>query len=661
MSRFETSRRATRQNAWVAFVRDGDEQVLKDLPPALAQSWCRARACGVDPALHSLPLLRARPQQTGNFLRRELLNATENFFQSVVSSSDEPRLLLILADADGTVIKRSGSRALLRVADRFNIVPGAVAAEQFIGTNACAEALYTRQISRVDLYEHYCEAFFEFADIAAPILDPSSGAVLGSLDLVQWKKPLNDQLHLLIRTAVGSFESHLREHAQWDYICLLENLQRHSCGYGVAALLLDDDGIIRAASPECAHWIGGGRSLFRGQAVTSVPELQHLDDETLSKVLRQKSLRPVPIPLTDGERGVLLTRVESTDSSLGGRILVRFIRNDASRDPARRAGAILPFGDFVGRDPGLLRLLEYAAKVAGTNAPVFITGETGTGKELLARGIHLASGRSAGPFVAINCGAIGADLVAAELFGYVAGAFTGATRAGREGKFVLADGGTLFLDEITESSPAFQVALLRVLQEGEVIPVGSDSPVKVDVRVIAACNRRVDEALKAQQLRHDLYYRLCSLTLDLPSLRERRSDIPLLATHILAGLEPVCEITAEALDTLRKYLFPGNVRELQSIMQRAVLVASNNVIQRSDLSAHMLGDSLCAADAVYDAAELSLQEMECQTIRAALLAHGGNAQKAAKTLGIPRSTLYRKIERLGLKELLGEFRRSCNS
>jgi transcriptional regulator of acetoin/glycerol metabolism len=661
MSRFETSRRAARQNAWAAFVRDGDERALKDLPPALAQSWCRARACGVDPALHSLPVARARPPRSGDFLRRELLNATENFFQSAVGASDKPRLMLILADADGTVIKRSGSRALLRVADRFNIVPGAVASEQFIGTNACAEALYTRQISRVDLYEHYCEAFFEFADIAAPILDPSSGAVLGSLDVVQWKKPLNEQLHLLIKTAVGSFESHLREHAQWDYICLLENLQRQSCGYGAAALLLDDGGVIRAASAECAHWIGGGQSLFRGQAVTSVPELQHLDEETLSEVLRQKSSHPAPIPVTDGEREVLLTRVDSAGASLGGRILVQFRRSDASRGPARRAGAIRPFGEFVGRDPGLLRLLEYAAKVAGTDAPVFITGETGTGKELLARGIHLVSGRSAGPFVAINCGAIGADLAAAELFGYVAGAFTGATRAGREGKFVLADGGTLFLDEITESSPAFQVALLRALQEGEVIPVGSDSPVKVDVRVIAACNRRVDEALQAQQLRHDLYYRLCSLTLDLPPLRDRESDIPLLATHILAGLAPACEITTEALDTLQRYLFPGNVRELQSIMQRAVLVASNNVIQRSDLSVHVLGDSLCAPDTAYGAAELSLHEMECQTIRAALLAHGGNAREAAKALGIPRSTLYRKIARFDLKDLLCELRSRANS
>jgi len=190
--------------------------------------------------------------------------------------------------------------------------------------------------------------------------------------------------------------------------------------------------------------------------------------------------------------------------------------------------------------------------------------------------------------------------------------------------------------------------------------VGSDSPVKVDVRVVAACNRRADEALQAQKLRHDLYYRLCSLPLDLPPLRERASDIPLLATHILAGLSPACAIATEALNVLQRYFFPGNVRELQSILQRAVLVARNNVIQRSDLSVHVLGDLLCAPDTADDAAEFSLQEMECQTIRAALLAHGGNARETAKGLGIPRSTLYRKIARFDLKDLLCEPRSRAN-
>lgn len=654
MSRFETSRRATLYGAWAAFVRDGDERALTSLPPALAQSWRRARACGVNAALHWLPLAHTKPQPTSDYLRAELLAAADPFFQTFASSRDETRILLLLADAEGTIIKRAGPRVLLRLADRINLVPGAVAAERFIGTNACAEALFTGQLSGVDLYEHYCEAFFEWADIAAPIIQPLSGKVLGSLDLVLWKKPLNGQLHLLARAAARSIESHLREHAQLEYVCLLESLQRQSRDPDTAAILLDDHGIIRAALPDCGRWVGGAQSLGLGKPVTSVPELQHLDDDILRHARHQKSMRSVPIPLADGERQVLLSRAEP-GASPNGRILVQFIRKSVSPDSGCRTLVNASFSAIIGRDPGLRQLLDFAGKAAATNVPVFIAGETGTGKELVARGIHQASRHASGPFVAINCGAIAPDLVAAELFGHVPGAFTGAAPAGRVGKFVQADGGTLFLDEITESSPAFQVALLRVLQEGEVIPVGSNTPVKIDVRVIAACNRRIDEALQSQPLRQDLYYRLSSILLQLPPLRARSADIPLLAAHVLASLEPAREITPAALDALQTYAFPGNVRELQSILQRAALLAADNIIQMTDLPAHVLSGAQGMAEAPQDTRELSLREMERRTVREALITHGGNARQAAKALGIPRSTLYRRIARLDLADLLGGF------
>lgn len=650
MSRFEANRRAIRYKAWAAFVRDGDERALSGLSPALAQSWRRARACGVDPALHWLPLDQLTQHPTGDHLRAELLAAAEQFFQTFTSTVDETRVLLLLADANGTIIRRAGPRMLLRLADRINLVPGAVAAEQFIGTNACAEALFTGQLSRVDLYEHYCEAFFEWADIAAPVIQPFSGTVLGSLDLVLWKRPLNGQLHLLAKAAVSSIECHLRERAQRDHVCLLENLRRQTRDPDTAALLLDDHGIVRAALPECARWIGG--TLGLGEPVTSIPELRHLDDDILCHARHQKSMQPVPIPLADGERLVLLSRAQpGTDP---GCILAQFVRKTALPNSRRLTPVSTSFCDVIGRDPGLRQLLEYAGKAAATSAPVFIAGETGTGKELVARGIHQASRRAGGPFVAINCGAISPDLVAAELFGHVPGAFTGAARTGRVGKFVQADGGTLFLDEITESSPAFQVALLRVLQDGEVIPVGSNTPVKIDVRVIAACNRRVDEAmLQSAMLRQDLYFRLSGILLQLPPLRARRTDIPLLAAHVLAGLEPACEITAAALAALQAYSFPGNVRELQSILQRAALLAADNIIQVTDLPAHVLSGAPGAAEVPHDARILSLREMERLTLRAALIAHGGNARQAANALGIPRSTLYRKIVRLELTALLG--------
>lgn len=651
MSRFET-----RKRAWAAFVRDGDERALLGLPPALARSWRRARACGVNPALAYLPLAHGRPPPAGAYLRAELLAAAEHFFQTFTSVRDETRVLLLLADAEGTIIKRAGPRVLLRVADRFNVVPGANAAERLIGTNACAEALFTGQLSRVDLYEHYCEAFFEWADIAAPIVEPLSGKVLGSLDLVLWKKPINGQLHLLIKAAASSVECRLREHTQRDHIRLLESLQRQHRDPVAPAMLLDEHGIIRAALPECARWIGSAEPPGLGEPVGAIPGLQLLDDDVLHHAWRQKSTHAVPIPLADGERLVVLSRIGSAGPDSDGRILARFMRKSASPKAPRRAPVDTSFREVIGRDPEFRQLLDYAVKAAATNLPVFITGETGTGKELMARGIHQASRHAAGPFVAVNCGAISPDLVTTELFGHVPGAFTGAARTGRAGKFVQADGGTLFLDEITESSVAFQVALLRVLQEGEVIPVGSNTPVKINVRVIAACNRPVEEALRLQLLRQDLYYRLSGISLHLPPLRARCADIPLLAAHFLAGLEPAREITPAALAALQAYAFRGNVRELQWILQRAALLAAGDVIQLADLPVHVRGGTQDGTASPHDSRDLSLHEMERRTLRAALIAHGGNARQAANALGIPRSTLYRKIARLELTELLGESR-----
>ena len=259
----------------------------------------------------------------------------------------------------------------------------------------------------------------------------------------------------------------------------------------------------------------------------------------------------------------------------------------------KQMGARYSFEEIVGRDEQLERVKELARKVARSDTTVLLVGESGTGKELFAHAIHVESGRALRPFLKVNCAAIPSELFESELFGYKEGAFTGARARGKKGKFGLADGGTLFLDEISELPLAMQAKLLRVLQEREVEPVGADRPEPIDVRIVAATNRRLEPLLEQGTFRHDLYYRLNVVRLEIPPLRERRDDLPLLTEQILRQLERETGVPVEGLDdgaaaALRAHAWPGNVRELRNVLEQALYVKSGSVVTRDDLPQSLL-------------------------------------------------------------------------
>ena len=303
------------------------------------------------------------------------------------------------------------------------------------------------------------------------------------------------------------------------------------------------------------------------------------------------------------------------------------------------------------QDGEMQRLLDMARQVAPTDCNVLITGESGTGKELFAQYLHHHSKRSAGAFVAINCGAFNEELLANELFGHVKGAYTGA-QADKQGLLAAADGGTLFLDEVTEMSPAMQVKLLRVIQEREVQPLGATRPLKVDVRFIAATNRDLPEMMKGGMFRQDLWFRLNVVNLHIPPLRARREDIPLLAYHFLTQCaarmsKPVSEISAEAMSILKTYDFPGNVRELENIVERGVAIATGNSLETAYLP-DALRDLSIRTFRRKEGRLPSLEEQERDYIRWVLQEAGGNQTLAAQILGIDRVSLWRKLKRYEL-------------
>jgi PAS domain S-box-containing protein len=304
-----------------------------------------------------------------------------------------------------------------------------------------------------------------------------------------------------------------------------------------------------------------------------------------------------------------------------------------------RAGELTRFSNIIGHDSKMISIFKQIQEVADYDYPVHVSGETGTGKELVAAAIHSESRRGGAPFVPINCGALPEGLIESELFGHVKGAFTGAIRD-KKGRFELADTGTVFLDEVTELSNNMQAKLLRFLQESEFERVGGEKTISVDVRVISATNKNLKEAVKRGKFREDLYYRLNVIPVHLPPLRERKIDIPLLSEHFLQEArqrysKKNLKISSKAMSLMLDYRWPGNVRELQNAIQYAIVKSNNRLISAADLPLELRDlENICARRG-------PSRKLDAESVRSALERTGGNKVKAAKLLGVGRATLYR--------------------
>ncbi|PLX80768.1 MAG: DNA-binding response regulator [Desulfuromonas sp.] len=312
------------------------------------------------------------------------------------------------------------------------------------------------------------------------------------------------------------------------------------------------------------------------------------------------------------------------------------------------------FSGIVGQSEEMQRVFDMASSVAVSNANVLITGESGTGKELIARSIHYNSNRKEKPFIVLNCAALPENLIESELFGHEKGAFTGAINA-KKGRFELAHEGTLFIDEVGEMTPSSQVKLLRVIQEQEFERVGGSRTISCDVRIVAATNKDLEQAVKEGDFRDDLYYRLNVVNIDMPPLRKRREDIESLARHFLQKFaaetgKKIDDISPRALSCLLAYEWPGNVRELQNVMERAVVLARGESVTPHDFPQNLQGDAQICVDIPDRDGNLTelLEDLERQLILQTLRRHDNSQTKAASALGIKRTTLRYKMEKYDL-------------
>ncbi|GAB4195462.1 MAG: sigma-54 dependent transcriptional regulator [Phycisphaeraceae bacterium] len=311
------------------------------------------------------------------------------------------------------------------------------------------------------------------------------------------------------------------------------------------------------------------------------------------------------------------------------------------------------FEGIIGNSPAMRSLIKTMRQVANSDIPVLVTGESGTGKELIAQAIHNNSNRAKKPFVPLNCAGLSDSILEDELFGHVKGAFTGAEKD-RKGRFEFADGGTLFLDEVGDMPTNMQAKLLRVLQSGEVVRLGSNEPRHVNVRLVSATNHDLSQLVKEGRFREDLYFRIRGVELHLPALRERREDIPLLVRHYVAHYaeklgRPVPDIAEDVQNTLMQYDWPGNVRQLMNVIQNMVVIAEGDRIEPRHLPPEVRGGAGDQDVGISDTAGMSLDQIEKKAIRDALRMTAGNREQAAKMLGIGERTLYRKLKEYGLK------------
>jgi DNA-binding NtrC family response regulator len=367
---------------------------------------------------------------------------------------------------------------------------------------------------------------------------------------------------------------------------------------------------------------------------------------TAIQAVNQGAFHYIQKPFSNDELVVICRRAaESRELKRENQALKREIRRRDATESGRP----------VGRSRVFKEVLELAETVAPTDSTVLISGESGTGKEVIARYVHNLSDRSGGPFVSINCGALPESLLESELFGHIKGSFTGAVRD-KQGLFVAARTGTFFLDEVGEMSPATQVKVLRVLQEREVVPVGSTEPVAVDVRIIAATNRDLEEEIRRGTFRSDLFYRLNVITLHMPPLRDRRDDVPILADFFLSRFatgrgKQVPRLSAATLAALQTYDWPGNVRELENALERAAVLSADGEIPVDSLPSRITAERsqpLVASDRLPP--NPTLDVIERAYILWVLQSEGGNKSRAAEVLGIDPSTLYRKLVRYGIQE-----------
>lgn len=645
------------REVWKEYVTQKDTEYKlpgEVIRPEIFESWKRCAQQGVNPFLKTNTLLLTAAEL--NRRRQEyaeVLAIAEPIIQKLYSFVKGSGFLVALADSEGYLLKIVGDSWAKDFAKLSNFMEGSNWSEKVMGTNGVGTPLVTGEPIQVYGAEHYCLCAHNATCSGAPLFSPE-GLAMGVLDMTGKSDEVHPHTLGMVIAAADAITNEIRVRR------LDQNKQAIIESMSEGVLVLNEKGIITHINATAARILQLNQERMVGRLLEElVCKTSPTSTANLRLIEMIRSGKAVTDELID-----IRTRVGVIQCSLTfrpllvlgkrvGTVIVVAERKRVNR-LLRKAIGITPcftFQNIIGKSSKFREALELAKTAADIDSTILLTGESGTGKDVLAQAIHNKSSRSPYPFVAINCGAIPRELLASELFGYEEGAFTGARRGGNIGKFELADGGTLFLDEIGEMSLEMQVVLLRAIEEKAITRIGGKETIPINVRIIAATNKDLAQEVASGRFRIDLYYRLNVISIHLPPLRERKDDIKLFAQHFATqigakrGTKKI-EIQPEALKALEAYNWPGNIRELQNVIERALNVAKDGVITLS-----CLPDNIRIAAFTpgfwqpWEKTTFPLRLLEMRAIQEALEKCNGNQTQAAKLLGIHRSTLYRRLNR----------------
>ena len=598
------------------------------------------------------------------------LPVMETLYEQIVNTHS----MVVLSDAQGTILHTLGDDDFLEKADRVALCAGVAWSEESKGTNAIGTAIAEQVPTLVHADQHFLTINHFLTCSAAPIID-HQGRLIGVLDVTGDQRSFHKHTMALVRMSAQMIENQLFSAAFDDAITLHFHSRPEFIGTlmeGIASfsmsgrfLSANRSGLFQLGLPLSALQTHTFSSLF-GMPVsalfdhyrTAAPTLLDLCLHTGVRVSARAELRTQNLFIQSGA-------IEKEGARVRAEAAAR--KADALDEAGKRRLSSLHYLDTG--DEKVAALIRKVNLVMGRDIPILVTGETGTGKELLAQAVHNDSPRSGGPFVAVNCASIPETLIESELFGYEDGAFTGARKKGSTGKILQANGGTLFLDEIGDMPLSLQARLLRVLQERLVMPLGSNKSIPVNVALICATNRNLRDMIAKGEFREDLYYRLNGLVVRLPPLRER-SDLEVVINRLLAAesdAEPMT-VSPEVMALFKRHNWPGNFRQLTNLLRTAIVMAGDEREVRlehlpedflEDVGGHPVASAAPAASmtstvsapgspmmaALSAATGARLEDVELLTIQRALEEHRGNVSAAARALGVSRNTIYRKLQK----------------
>lgn len=654
---------------WEQFVQNGKMADGK-LRPLVANSWQRCYNYQLDPYDGKSKKILTK-NELKQILKKnsELINTALPLMQELNRYVAGSGFLVMLTDNRGFVLELLGDQDAICNARQINFIIGASWTEEQVGTNAIGTALEEKIPVQINSCEHYCQLHHVWTCSAAPIFN-NQGKIIGVLNMSGPSRETHTHTLGMVVSAVTAIMYQMRINAKNRELNAINKQMRNVFNtVSDAVIILDKDGSIVQINPVAEGLLGLNIQEVKGKKC----EKFFSENKWIRDTLHYgQDFNYLEVPLR-GNTGINNCVVSSNPilnerGQVSGAVVmfnpIKKMRNLVNR--LSGAHASFNFQDIIGQNQQLLEAVQTAFLAADKRSNILLQGESGTGKELFAQAIHNASSRKHGPFIAINCGAIPRELLGSELFGYVDGAFTGARRGGRTGKFELASGGTLFLDEIAEMPLGKQVSLLRAVQEKEISRIGDDKIIPVDVRIICATNKDLKNEVEKGNFRQDLYYRLNVIKIKLPSLRERREDIPLQFNYFLEQTSekmdmPIPQIEPAVMDYLIRYDWPGNVRELQNVVERMINISNGQEITLEHLPNEILQfvpqddepiintKSITSVNKQRERQRKIKAQLEKQKIIDLLHKHGGNISRVAQEMNISRNTIYRKMKQYGIE------------